>query len=68
VLNAFRIYLRHFTGTQEDWSKIGIYVAEDYHKITVRNIRDAPYCRFVSDLKIHKLLQQYSNEVKDEYD
>jgi len=32
----------HFTGTQEDWSKMGIYVAEDYRNITTKNIRMPP--------------------------
>jgi hypothetical protein len=32
----------HFTGTQGDGSNIGIYVAEDYHKITTKNIRMPP--------------------------
>ncbi len=43
------------------------YVAEDYHKNYYDNHHDAPYCNFVIDPKIHKLLKQYGNEVKEEY-
>jgi hypothetical protein len=64
VLNAFPIYQRHFTGTQENWSNVEIYDAEDYHKNYYEEHQDAPYYRFVIDPKIHKLLQQYSNEAK----
>jgi peptide-methionine (S)-S-oxide reductase len=43
------------------------YVAEDYHKNYYEEHQDAPYCDFVIDPKIRKLLQQYGNDVKDEY-
>lgn len=43
------------------------YVAEDYHKNYYEHHQDAPYCTFVIDPKIHKLLQQYGNEIKEEY-
>jgi peptide-methionine (S)-S-oxide reductase len=43
------------------------YVAEDYHKNYYEEHRAAPYCDFVIDPKIRKLLQQYGNDVKDEY-
>jgi peptide-methionine (S)-S-oxide reductase len=43
------------------------YVAEDYHKNYYEQHQDAPYCSFVIDPKIHKLLQQYGNEIKEEY-
>jgi len=42
------------------------YVAEDYHKNYYENHQDAPYCRFVIDPKIHKLLKEYGGELKDE--
>ena len=42
------------------------YVAEDYHKKYYEQHQDAPYCRFVIDPKIHKLLNQYGNDLKDE--
>src|SRR5215211_5770381 len=29
--------------------------------------KDDPYCNFVIDPKLHKLLQKYRNEVKEEY-
>ena len=43
------------------------YVAEDYHKNYYEEHQDTPYCDFVIDPKIRKLLQQYGNDVKDEY-
>jgi peptide-methionine (S)-S-oxide reductase len=43
------------------------YVAEDYHKNYYDNHRDAPYCSFVIDPKVHKLLLNYGNDVKDDY-
>ncbi len=43
------------------------YSAEDYHKEYYENNRNAPYCSFVIDPKIQKLLQKYSNKIKQEY-
>ena len=43
------------------------YRAEDYHKEYYENNRNAPYCSFVIDPKIQKLLQKYSNKIKQEY-
>ena len=43
------------------------YVAEDYHKDYYENHKDDPYCNFVIDPKLYKLLQKYKNEVKEEY-
>jgi peptide-methionine (S)-S-oxide reductase len=43
------------------------YAAEDYHKDYYDNHQDAPYCNFVIDPKIHKLLTQYENDVKEAY-
>ena len=43
------------------------YVAEDYHKNYYEKHQDAPYCNFVIDPKIYKLLQQYRNDVKEVY-
>jgi peptide-methionine (S)-S-oxide reductase len=43
------------------------YVAEDYHKNYYESHKDAPYCNFVIDPKVHKLLQEYGNDVKEEY-
>jgi peptide-methionine (S)-S-oxide reductase len=43
------------------------YVAEDYHKDYYDNNQDAPYCGFVIDPKIHKLLQHYGDDVSDRY-
>lgn len=43
------------------------YVAEDYHKNYFDRNKDMPYCDFIISPKIHKLLDKYKNEVKDEY-
>lgn len=43
------------------------YVAEDYHKNYFDRNSGAPYCDFVISPKIHKLLEKYGNDVKDEY-
>ena len=43
------------------------YVAEDYHKNYYEEHKDVLYCNFVIDPKIHKLLQQYGSEVKEEF-
>lgn len=43
------------------------YPAEDYHKEYYENNRNAPYCSFVIDPKIQKLLEKYSDKIKQEY-
>ncbi len=43
------------------------YEAEDYHKNYFDRNADAPYCNFVISPKIHKLLEKYTQEVKEEY-
>jgi peptide-methionine (S)-S-oxide reductase len=43
------------------------FVAEDYHKNYYESHQEAPYCNFVIDPKVHKLLQEYGNDVKEEY-
>ena len=43
------------------------YVAEDYHKNYYENNQRAPYCNFVIDPKVNKLLLKYGNSVKEEY-
>lgn len=43
------------------------YVAEDYHKNYYEKHRDAPYCNFVIDPKVRKLIEKYGNDVKQEF-
>ena len=43
------------------------YVAEDYHKNYYDEHRDAPYCSYIIDPKVHKLLLNYENDVRAEY-
>src|SRR6185503_13067150 len=40
------------------------YGAEDYHKKYYERNQDAPYCKFVIDPKIQKLLHRYGNDLK----
>lgn len=42
------------------------YIAEDYHKKYYEQHQDAPYCRYVIDPKIQKLLKQYAKDIKNE--
>ncbi|MFL6327809.1 MAG: peptide-methionine (S)-S-oxide reductase MsrA [Nitrososphaeraceae archaeon] len=44
------------------------YVAEDYHKNYYEEHQDAPYCNFVIDPKMQKLLLNYRNDVREEYE
>jgi len=41
------------------------YVAEDYHKNYYESHREAPYCNFVIDPKMHKLIAKYGSDLKD---
>jgi peptide-methionine (S)-S-oxide reductase len=43
------------------------YIAEDYHKNYYDEHRDAPYCNYIIDPKVHKLLLNYENDVRAEY-
>ena len=45
----------------------GFYVAEDYHKNYYDENRDAPYCSYIIDPKVHKLLVNYENDVRADY-
>jgi peptide-methionine (S)-S-oxide reductase len=43
------------------------FPAEDYHKDYYDNNQDAPYCSYVIDPKVQKLLSKYKYDVKNEY-
>lgn len=43
------------------------YPAENYHKDYFDKNKNAPYCNFVIDPKIKKLLKKFGNDVKEEY-
>lgn len=43
------------------------YPAEEYHRNFYESGKRPDYCMFVIDPKLHKLLKEYSNEVKEEY-
>ena len=46
---------------------IKFYPAEDYHKKYYEQNQDAPYCMYVIEPKVQKLLKQYVSELKSEY-
>ncbi|MEK7571790.1 MAG: peptide-methionine (S)-S-oxide reductase MsrA [Patescibacteria group bacterium] len=43
------------------------YPAEQYHKDYYDTNREAPYCRVIIDPKVHKLLEKFSDKVKEQY-
>lgn len=43
------------------------YTAEDYHQNYYEKNNNQGYCSYVISPKIHKLLKEYSKDVKDEY-
>jgi len=43
------------------------YVAEDYHKNYYEKHQDAPYCNFVINPKVHKLIRKYGNDLENRY-
>ena len=45
----------------------GFYPADDYHKNYFDRNSNLPYCNVVISPKIHKLLEKYGSNVKEEY-
>lgn len=43
------------------------YEADDYHKNYYERNKDAMYCNYVIGPKIHKLIERYGKDIKDEY-
>ena len=43
------------------------YPAEEYHKKYYDTNQDEPYCRFVIEPKVQKLVKHYGKELKSEY-
>ena len=43
------------------------YPAEEHHKDYYDSNRSAPYCMFVIDPKVRKLMEKFSKAIKDEY-
>lgn len=43
------------------------YKAEDYHQQYYDKNSTAPYCKYVIDPKLQKLLKEFGNDVKEEY-
>ena len=64
-LEQKKVYSRQIVTTIEPFKNF--YIAEDYHKNYFERNKDAPYCNYVIRPKIHKLLEKFGKEVKDEY-
>lgn len=45
----------------------GFYVAEDYHRRYYEKNKGQPYCQYIIDPKIDKLMEHYRADVKPEY-
>lgn len=43
------------------------YIAEDYHKNYYEKNKNAPYCTFIINPKITKLMNMYGKDVKEEF-
>lgn len=43
------------------------YETDDYHKNYYERNKDAMYCNYVIGPKIHKLIEKYGKDIKDEY-
>jgi len=46
---------------------VNFYPAEEEHKDYYERNPNAPYCRVIIDPKIHKLLEKFGKEIKEEY-
>lgn len=64
-LKQKKVYSRQIVTTIEPFKNF--YIAEDYHKNYFEKNKDAPYCNYIIGPKIHKLLEKFGKEVKDEY-
>lgn len=64
-LGRDKVYPKRIVTTIEPFKNF--YIAEDYHKNYFDRNKDAPYCDYTIAPKIHKLLEQFGKEVKDEY-
>lgn len=64
-LSDKRIFIKPIVTEVKQFEKF--YIAEDYHKNYFEKNKDAPYCSYTIRPKIHKLLEKFGNEIKDEY-
>jgi peptide-methionine (S)-S-oxide reductase len=64
-LREKNVYPRQIVTTVEPFTKF--YEAEDYHKNYFDRNREAPYCDITIAPKVHKLLEKYGENVKEEY-
>lgn len=64
-LEGDKVYPRPIVTTIEPFKSF--YLAEDYHRNYFDRNRDNLYCDITIAPKIHKLLEKYGEDVKDEY-
>lgn len=64
-LSKERVYEKPIVTDIEEYKNF--YEAEDYHKNYFERNETAPYCSYVIAPKIHKLLEKFGKEVKEEY-
>ena len=60
-----KVYRRPIATTIEQFKNF--YIAEDYHKNYFERNKNAPYCNITIAPKIHKLLEKFGSEIKEEY-
>lgn len=64
-LEKDKVYEKPIVTDVEEYKNF--YEAEDYHKNYFERNDSAPYCSYVIAPKIHKLLQKFGKEIKEEY-
>lgn len=64
-LDSEKIFPRPIVTKVEEFKNF--YEAEDYHKNYFDRNKTAPYCNIIIGPKIHKLLERFGKDVKDEY-
>ena len=65
-LEEEKIYAKPIVTGVEEFKNF--YEAEDYHKNYFERNRDAAYCSYVIGPKIHKLIERYGKDIKEEYE
>lgn len=64
-LTADKVYQRPIVTDVEEFKNF--YEAEDYHKNYFERNDSAPYCNYVIAPKVHKLLEKFGRDVREEY-
>jgi peptide-methionine (S)-S-oxide reductase len=64
-LEENKVFQKPIVTAIEQFNKF--YVAEDYHKNYYDKNKNAPYCNLIIMSKLNKFVEEFNNEVKDEY-